>query len=72
MIGLMIVYSIDMHNLYYDMLLSVHVSEVSVDITSRDVLQTNRTLCPLPSCPWSCEDRDPGRTWQRVLGASAF
>ena len=51
------------------MLLPVHVS---VNITSKDVLQTDRTLCPLPSCPRSCEDRDPGRTWQRVLGASTF
>ena len=29
------------------MLLPVHVSEVSVDITRRDVLQTDRTLCVL-------------------------
>ena len=39
--------------------------EMSSDITSRDILLTDRALCPLSPRPQ--EDRDPWRSWQSVF-----
>ena len=43
--------------------LPVHIPKMHVYVAGWDVFLADRALCPLSSCPWSEEDRDPVKVW---------